>query len=77
MKKRSTIPDVDLKSAAGKQLVLAVQARLRHYLGKDYADESLAQYVVVMLAHKTEQQPVAANLEEFLGSDNAKELASW
>jgi len=35
------------------------------------------QYVVVMLAHKTEQKSLGDNLVEFLGEVDARELASW
>ncbi len=36
-----------------------------------------AQYIVVMLAHKTDQPHLASNLEEFLGDAESKEMATW
>lgn len=77
MKNKPPIPDIDPKSQAGKRLVGSVQDKLKEFLGKDYADESLAQYVVVMLAHKTQQEALASNLLEFLGDVDSKECASW
>ncbi|KAI3429550.1 hypothetical protein D9Q98_005638 [Chlorella vulgaris] len=73
----SRIPDVDPKSAVGAALTTAIQTKLRTYLGADYVDRSLAQYVVIMLAHKTGQQGVGDNLVEFLGEVDAREAASW
>ncbi|EFN60040.1 hypothetical protein CHLNCDRAFT_133263 [Chlorella variabilis] len=74
---KSRIPSLDPKSAAGLAVTTAVQGKLRHYLGADYEDRSLAQYVVIMLAHKTGQEAVAENLVEFLGEVDSKEVASW
>ncbi|GAB4816224.1 hypothetical protein N2152v2_003270 [Parachlorella kessleri] len=75
--KKTKNSDIDPKSASGKQLVARVQAKLRDFLGKDYTDESLSQYVVVMLAHQTPQQTLASNLEEFLGDVESKDMGSW
>lgn len=76
-KSASRIPEIRPESPAGVALTTAVQDKLRKFLGADYTDRSLAQYVVVMLAHKTEQEPLGENLMEFLGEVDARELASW
>ena len=70
------LPDLDPKSPAGQRVAEAVQSKLVQYLGPTYTDKSLAQYVVVMLAHKTRQAQLADNVEEFLGGD-AGALAQW
>lgn len=67
---------IDQHSAEGKALQQTVKVKLRSYLGEDYNDEVLPLYIVVMLAHRTQQDVVAENLEAFL-SENATSFASW
>lgn len=67
---------IDQHGSEGKALQKAVQIKLRSYLGADYNDEVLPLYIVVMLAHQTQEEVIAENLEAFL-SDNAAPFTSW
>ena len=68
---------IDQSSAEGKALQATVKLELRNYLGKDYNDDVLPLYIVVMLAHGNQQSLVAENLEAFLGQEKATVFADW
>ena len=68
---------IDQNSAEGKALQANVKLELRNYLGKDYNDDVLPLYIVVMLAHGNQQPLVAENLEAFLGQEKASVFADW
>lgn len=68
---------IDQTTAEGKALQAEVKLELRNYLGKDYSDDVLPLYIVVMLAHGNQQPLVAENLEAFLGEEKAVAFADW
>lgn len=68
---------IDQTSEAGKQLQAVVKSELKGYLGKDYDDDVLPLYIVVMLAHGNQEALVAENLDAFLGKEKAPLFATW
>ena len=68
---------IDQTTEGGKQLQSVIKAELKDYLGKDYDDDVLPLYIVVMLAHGNQQPLVAENLEAFLGKEKATLFAEW
>lgn len=68
---------IDQTTEGGKQLQAVVKIELKQYLGKDYDDDVLPLYIVVMLAHGNEQPLVAENLDAFLGKEKAVLFAEW
>ena len=68
---------IDQKSDQGKALQQVIQAKLKDFLGKEYADDVLPLYIVVMLAHGNEADLVADNLEAFLGKAYADQFTQW
>ena len=68
---------IDQTTEAGKALQAVVKAELKNYLGKDYDDDVLPLYIVVMLAHGNQQPLVADNLDAFLGKEKALLFAEW
>lgn len=61
----------------GKQLQAVIKAELKNYLGKEYDDDVLPLYIVVMLAHGNQETLVAENLDAFLGGEKAGLFAAW
>ena len=68
---------IDQRSDQGKALQQVIQAKLKDFLGKEYADDVLPLYIVVMLAHGNEAALVADNLEAFLGKAYADQFTQW
>lgn len=68
---------IDQTTPQGKALQAVVKEELRKYLGKDYNDDVLPLYIVVMLAHGNQQPLVAENLDAFLGPEKAGTFAEW
>ena len=68
---------IDQTKEAGKQLQAVVKTELKNYLGKDYEDDVLPLYIVVMLAHGNQEALVAENLDAFLGKEKAALFAAW
>ena len=56
------LPDVAPHSEAAQRLASAVQLKLTALLGDAYSDNSLAEYIVMMVAHKTQQAQMTENL---------------
>ena len=70
-----SLPDIDAKS--GKRIVQHVQDRLKGYLGPDFTDESLAEYVVSQLTEKTSKPVLESSLIDFIGDEDAEDCAAW
>ena len=71
------LPRIDQNSEQGQELQKVVQAKLKDFLGAEYADDVLPLYIVVMLAHGNNQTLVTENLEAFLGAQDSAQFAKW
>ena len=68
---------IDQNTEQGKALQQVIQAKLKDYLGADYADDVLPLYIVVMLSHGNQAELMADNLEAFLGQAHAELFVKW
>ena len=75
--KDQSLPTIEPNSSHGRRLEACVHDKLRQYLGAEYQDPSLAEYIVVMLSHKTNRIAVRQALVEFLREDGAQSFVNW